>query len=65
VRDVKKLVLILLIAAIFLLSVLPAAAMAFTKPAVCELAGYGPQWWAACMIAIAMELWIDPLDLLH
>lgn len=33
-------------------------------PAVCSLAGYGPQWMTQCLIQIAFALWIDPLTLL-
>lgn len=59
----KRLVLVLVLVALMLLAVAPMAS-AFSMPAVCAYAGYGPQWMTQCLVAVAMELWIDPLDLL-
>lgn len=59
----KELVLIVLLCVMVLLVMAPLAS-AFEMPGVCAYAGYGPQWLTRCIIEIAFELWLDPLELL-
>ena len=59
----KKLLLTLVLVALVVMIAVPVV-MAFHMPAVCEYAGYGPQWTWQCVVGIALELWMDPMDLL-
>lgn len=39
-------------------------ALAYEVPAVCAWAGYSPAYAWQCIVAICMELWINPIDYL-
>jgi hypothetical protein len=55
-------ILVVLVATLIALPPFTIPAQAFQMPAICEWAGYGPQWLTMCLVQIAFELWIDPID---